>query len=785
MKILRYVLAGAMMGSAAMAQTQGVVQEAPARSQVFHNSSSIFQNHSVSVAQRFTFDRFDSHHVIAHSNLYEFNMPGFSWGNSGGWSVQIGNSSTGTFDTRGIGQMSVSSSVKHATGDFAAQYTYAFTDGGATAQSDEGFTLDTRQGGETDKWFHGTAAADAARGTTLLPVTYVAGAQSQPTTTDGAYMLDISKGKISGFVTGDETLVEGTSVHVIPVSARLPVSTGIGIVDTPIPRIKVENVPETITLTRVRLIHGSFVEGKACLAGGWYPEQVLITKTSTAAQGVQDVTIIHRNPNGSDANNPTSLWQGGLCGQYLSLDRNIARDGFPTSYEVVGATDSSHLAYIWNVRGGTKPNLLQIYKPPVALKDLSRKAGVVTASFSRANQSFIFDHAATVVIAGSSNPSFNGTVHLPSYDQEQNRTLRWSQEGPDETSPSATIDLPSSYYAFHLYPGAEVVGPQLAGGVPLEPNSVDWEPGDVIENPHNPTFHMGAKMTTVYQHTLSSGDNSDGEIWNFSGTGISANYFPSTWRNWNPCSLYIGCGGTLEPILWRVYEGPYLNLIYARMAPLNDGALFTVGCDARGCDHKAPYRIFQLQNGTMQYDPADGNFTVPQMSANLLKGRLEGPLTTTQIDLQDPRSPDQVLTITNSHGRLAVNSHTSTGQQSPLDSNSLLAGKPVDKEGPLASSLPATILPIDTRRRLEAGCARGYACTSGRGRITLTSADPVPAGKVAVVKTPLATGTICTATQNGGADFLGIGSGDENAKGFDITTGVVWHGSITVDYICR
>ena len=68
-------------------------------------------------------------------------------------------------------------------------------------------------------------------GTTLLPVNYVAGPQSQQETTDGAYMLDISKGTISGVVTGPETLVEGTSVHVMPVTARLPLSTGIGIVD--------------------------------------------------------------------------------------------------------------------------------------------------------------------------------------------------------------------------------------------------------------------------------------------------------------------------------------------------------------------------------------------------------------------------------------------------------------------------------------------------------------------------------------------------------------------------
>ncbi|MEO6817282.1 MAG: hypothetical protein ABI177_11330 [Edaphobacter sp.] len=784
MKLAKYVcvLAGAILSYGAMAQPQDAAREVPAQTEVYHNSSSVYQTHSVSIAQRFTFDRFDPRHLIGHNNLYEFNSPGYSWGNAGGWSVQLGTSNTGTFNTRGIGQMQTSRSVKHATGDFAAQYIYAYTDGGATAQSDEGFTLDTREGGETSQWFHGTAAEGAVPGTTLLPVTYVAGPQSQQATTDGAYMLDISKGKISGIVTGKESLVEGTSVHVIPVSVQLSASTGIGIVDTSIPRIKVEDVPDTMTLTNVRLVRGSFVPGKACLAGGWYPEQVLVTKVERAANGQQDVTITHKNPNGTDANNPTSLWQGGICGQYLSLDRNVVRDGFPTSYEVVGATDSSHLAYIWNVRGQTRQNVLNVYQPPAVLTNLSRKDGVVTATFRNANQPYIFNHAASVVIADASSASFNGTVHLPSYDNDLDHTLSWSQPGPNEASQSAKIDMPASYYSFHLYPGAEVLGPEVAGGVPLEPNSVDWMAGDVIENPHNPAFSMGGKMTVLAQHTLPNGTNSDGQIWGFNGSGISANYYPSTWKNNNPCSLYIGCGGTLEPIRWNSYGGPYRELFNLRTSPLNDGTLITVGCDSRGCDHKAPYQLFQLQNGWMNYDPADGNFTVPKMSANLFAGALNGPITTTQIDLQDPRSPGQDLTITNSRGQIVLSSHGSGAAREGDGSGSLFAGKVLDKSGSSASPAVAAFF---ANQGVRATCLKGYLCTSNRGRITLASANLVPAGLVASVKVSLEAGAICTATQNGGSVFFGVGSGDENARGFDITTGVVWHGMITVDYSCR
>jgi hypothetical protein len=778
MKLSKYILIFMMLGLFAFSQNRDLAVPMSPQKEEFHNTLSDYRNHAAAIAQGFTFDTFNPADKVAHYNFYEFKAPGYSWGNAGGWAVQHGISEQGIFNTRGIGQMYVSNSVKHATGDFAAEYVYASTDGGATAQSDEGFTLDTREGGETDDWFHGTVAEGAKPGTTLLPVTYVAGPHSQSTTTDGAFMLDITKGTISGVVTGPEKLVEGTSVHTMPVSAKLPPSTGIGIVNTVIPRVKKANVPETITLTDVRLLHGSFVAGKACLAGGWYPEQILITNIGTARNGLQDVTIVHKNPNGKDPNNPTSLWQGGVCGQYLSLDRNLARDGFRTSYEVVGATDVNDLAYVWNAKGSTKQNVLRVYHPPVLLKNLSRKDGVVTASFRSENQPYIFNHAATVVIADASSPSFDGTVHSPEYGDDLNRTLKWHQAGPDATASSATIDLPASYYGFHLYPGAEVLGPQVEGGVPLEPNSVDWSVGDVIENPHNPSFTMNGRMTVLTQNTLSSGFNSGAQMWGLRGSGISANYFPSVWRNVNPCSLYVGCGGTLEPIRWNTFEGPYRELIKIASAPLNQGSLITVGCDSRGCSHIPPYRLFSLQNGTMEYDPANGNFTVPRMTAQSFSGHLEGRITTTQIDLEDPKDPGHVLTLTNSNGRMAISSPNQKDKRESIDSAP-------QKSTFSAQSVPAKVITGPANEGGSASCAKGYTCTAKRGRLTVNASAVERTGTIASVRTTLPQGAICTATQNGGSSFFGIGSGNESASGFDVLAGVVLHGTLTVDYACQ
>ena len=248
-----------------------------------------------------------------------------------------------------------------------------------------------------------------------------------------------------------------------------------------------------------------------------------------------------------------------------------------------------------------------------------------------------------------------------------------------------------SYYGFHLYPGAEVLGPPVAGGVPLEPNSVDWAPGDVIENPHNPSFNMVGRRTVLVQHTLKTAVTPMGIFGAFTARGSARTTFLPTWRNANPCSIYIGCGGTLQPILWSTYEGPYYGLIAAQHAPLNQGALISIGCDPRGCDHKSPYRVFQLQNGRMDFNPADGTFTVPRLSAPVLA--------TARLELQDQGSSGQVLTLSNSHGHLVVNGQS---QAEGSEAARVMTG-PANQGG-------------------SAVCARGYTCTSLRGRITLAAA---------------------------------------------------------------
>jgi len=783
---------------------------------IFHNSQLYYRQHLSSQLELFSYDSFYPMERDAHYTSMTFNGPSYSWGNHGGWGVQKNEHEELVFNSRGIAQAKNLWCFKHATGDTACgDYVYGYTDGGSTAQSDEGFTVDTREGGEARTYFHGTAGQGATAGTTQLPVVFTSG---QDATTDGAFLLDISKGIVSGRISGQDTIVEGTSVHALPVTlsaaSRVEPSTGIGIIRTPLPVVAIANVPESIEL-EVKLTHGSFKPGVACLAGGWYPEQVTVTAAGSANGDTQKVTIIHKNPNPTaetDQNNPSSLWQGGPCGSYLSLDRNLARDGFRTSYPVVGATDSSHIAYAWNVNGVVRQNKIQIYLPPTSLKKLERKDGVVTASFAAANSPYIYNQAPSAVIAGATDPSFNGAVTSPVYKNGQNISLSWKQAGPDSTAASATIDLPDESYGFHLYPGAEILAPRVSGKVQLEPNTVNWAAGDVIENPHNPSFQMRFRMNLVEQHTLPSGVDSHAEWWGFIGAGISANFRPARWINNNPCNMYVGCGGTLAPIIWTIHHGPYGVLQRVDSAPMNGGALFNIGCDLLGCDHPAPYSLFEMQNGRILYDPATSTVSTAAFSAvklNAAEAKMD-KLSLSNVADGCLGVVDHVLTSAGrqAHSAPCISGITWRGgsgltvQQSGDPASptftivpepgyyipTLANGKGGGGEAAAPAATAATVAAIsagEANSKESAICASGYSCTASRGRLNVTSTGGTVAGKVARVNVRLAAGQVCTATQNGGTAFLGIGSGGESATGFDITSGVAISGRVVIDYFCR
>lgn len=550
---------------------------------------------------------------------------GFSWGNSvtgsgnSGWSGGVALIDTALFNTRGITQLHSATVVKHGTGDISGDYMTSFSDGGTSAGSDEGVNIVTREGGETSTWFHGTVATGATTGTTLLPATYVSGAQSTNVTTDGSFMLDISQGSVSGHITGFEALVSGTGVWSLPVDTTLTPSTQWGLVNTALNGAPAGH-SETVDITLKGGSDTQFRTGTACLAGYNFPEQVAITAVGTPTSGHQSVTLFHRNPDVvSSGGQQSSLWQGGPCGQYISVDKNLARDGFRTSYPVVGAVDTSHLAYVWQNTGAIGADKINAWRIPTNLISVTRNgSNIVTVTAGPGLLTSDYSYQPTLVIAGASDPTFNGncTNSTPNFATSDTgvQSISCTLAGSAGTaSGSMTLRFPPSFFGFHLYPGAEVIGPQIGNSVPLETNSVAWTTGDTLENPHYPSFSMTGERFVIVQNTLPSGRLSGMRQVDYFGSGISFGFRPDFQTNGNPCNLYVGCGGSLEAPQWRLLTGAYSTYLHLTYSPLGHtpeegGSLFTVGPSFNGDHH--PYYIFDLENGYMKYSPAAGNFIV-------------------------------------------------------------------------------------------------------------------------------------------------------------------------------
>ncbi len=275
--------------------------------------------------------------------------PGISWGNLGGWRVNKVDVEVFTAATRGITQAHSLFLNKHAVGDTMGSYNYVFSDGGSTALSDEAIKGDALDMGETTGYFHGIVSATAGTGDTAPKLHFLSG---NDWTTDGAPLLDISRGTVSGHITGRSEPLPGSGyLNAFPVDNDLPLSTAWGVCGQEVPSNKLVQVNQPFTCN-ITLKYGRFHPGEiACVTGPNYPEQAPVTAVSQPVGGSQTVTLALRNPNTRGAN----IFQGGLCGQYISFDANLALTGLRSSYHAFGALDPHHLIYgmalIGNIAG--------------------------------------------------------------------------------------------------------------------------------------------------------------------------------------------------------------------------------------------------------------------------------------------------------------------------------------------------------------------------------------------------------------------------------------------------
>lgn len=408
--------------------------------------------------------------------------PGWSLGNLGGWSTGDSIYTNLTVGTRGIHQGVTVNLQKHAVGDTAGIYAYAFSDMGSTALSDEGVSGATIESGENRGWFHGVIASTSGVGDRSPVLHYTSG---NNWTTDGAFLLDLSKGAIAGHISGPSQSSDCAKfLHALPVTGitvlgrtgQLPITTAWATIDAAIENPKTTADVNTDRVLRVRLgkikggAHPFVAGGVVTIAGPNYPEQAFIRKVEQPLDGFQLITLSLRNPQSAGA----VIFQGGISGQYLSFDANLGlHDGMRSTYYAFGSLSGTDLIYGFN-NGGSIGGILPM--------------------------------------TGEEAESTSGTNA-----------------------------------GFHLFPGAEIVSNRTLGASPLlEPNGVQWAVGDSVENPHSPA--AGGTGLWVVRHLYTPANKTgetDGILLHAEGPGMGAGFQALRLLNGSPKNQYVAFGGPL------------------------------------------------------------------------------------------------------------------------------------------------------------------------------------------------------------------------------------------------
>jgi hypothetical protein len=276
--------------------------------------------------------------------------------NGSSWRIQQLRNDTLTSYARGIHQGLTQRVNCFAVGDCAGIYSYVTCSMGSSNGNDEGCEH-SLQVAESNGYYHGTITGGTSDSPTLSAAT-----PSGTVLNDGSWLLDITQGNvIQGNLTGKAALSPTlTGQYALPVTitstgGALPISSAIGVLTTAITGTQQMSgvgtgVAATLTLQTFNGGTPAFVasgasSGNVCFSG--VPEQAPITITTTSP-GSQDVVLkIRYNHVAGEV-----VYQGGICGQYLSFPDDLTLTGQRFSYPALGSTTGTDLLVNFPVRGG-------------------------------------------------------------------------------------------------------------------------------------------------------------------------------------------------------------------------------------------------------------------------------------------------------------------------------------------------------------------------------------------------------------------------------------------------
>jgi hypothetical protein len=416
------------------------------------------------------------------------------------WSVTQNRVDQMFHSQRGIAQIQSGFIERYAVGDTAGLYLYVVSVGGIAAGSDEGcmgLGAHVLEGPVGAGYFHGRITNTTGIGDQAPTLSNTSGSGH---TIDGAFLLNISKGQLYGFWNGPSVTTyldtgsgpTATYLNQLPVTGvllanipawsnsmtyalgniilsgannyvslipgnrgytpatspaqwqllpngHIPLSAAIGIATASIPY---NNAPtnqpasKTVTVNLVKIggSFGSFSVGDVVdVASDQMPEQSILTAVTTSGTQ-QTLTMKLRNPSGR-----AIIFKGGIAGQYISHDANLAYSGMRSSYYAFGSLTGAEVIYGHNVSGALQGRLLPM-------------AGAEAATSSGVNAGWHLYPGAEIVC----NTTFNFDPTL-----EQNG-VRWeigdTVENPHYPEYGGTGLLLDKYQITPTSPGSSTIG---------------------------------------------------------------------------------------------------------------------------------------------------------------------------------------------------------------------------------------------------------------------------------------------------------------------------------------
>jgi hypothetical protein len=332
---------------------------------------------------------------------------------------------------------------------------------------------------------------------------------------------------------------------------------------------------QTITLTTTITggVKKAHVVGIATAVCKYRNERTYISKvqppvTTTNGTITQQITLALRNNSWGgnfilyqdqmDANGiPTGFSQ--TFGRLSAYDTGIGKSS--QCVPVVGALDSQTLILSVNCTQGQQeiPGLPDAM--PFAIPvSLNRTNGTVTVT-CQTNDLVNFVLNPTCKIINAADASFNTSIaFVPDYNA--NQQFQYTSAGADGTSTGA-LSVGAGQNLFTLYHGAEVIRMadptqttnSLGTVLGLEPNSIQFQLGDIVEVPIH--YSTGGSLESHLVMTAVPANNSltGSSNISYNGPGLNGLFTEQTRSNSNPASMYQGQGGFLSKPVVSVRRG--------------------------------------------------------------------------------------------------------------------------------------------------------------------------------------------------------------------------------------